>query len=100
MRSAIGLIAGPESPAVKFEIRGRLVSGSIARATNVLISEIASAPAPSATLAIWGTLVTFGESFTMIGRLETAFAAPTTSSRRMGSLPKLIPPLRVLGQET
>src|SRR6266480_6394152 len=100
MRSAMGLIAGPDNPAVKFEIRGRRVSGSIAKATNVFTSEIASAPAPSATLAICEMLVTFGESLTIRGRLETALDAPTISSSRRGSLPKLIPPLLVFGQET
>src|SRR5947209_2682160 len=67
MRSAIGLIAGPLSPAVTFEMRGFRALASIAIPTNVLTSEIASAPAFSADFAIPGMLVTFGESFTISG---------------------------------
>ena len=45
MLNAIGLMAGPESPAVTLAMRGLRVSGSMAMARNVLMSEIASAPA-------------------------------------------------------
>src|SRR5438270_11503454 len=100
MRKAIGLIAGPDRPAVIFEIRGLRVSGSIASATKVLISESASAPASSATRAIKGMLVTLGDNFTINGRRESRLQAATTSSNACVSLPKLIPPCFVLGQET
>ena len=44
-RTAIGLMAGPESPAVTLAMRGLRVSTSIDIATNVLTNERASAPA-------------------------------------------------------
>ena len=100
MRRAIGLMAGPDSPAVTLEMRGLRVSASIAMATKVLTSEMASAPASSAARATSGMLVTLGESFTMSGRVAIFFTALTTSNSILGSLPKLIPPHLVLGQET
>src|ERR1700690_1817150 len=53
MRTAIGLIAGPESPAVTLAIRGLRVLTSIDMAMKVFTSEMASAPASWATCAIW-----------------------------------------------
>src|SRR5205809_8081184 len=100
MRSAIGLIAGPDKPAVRFEIRGLRVSGSIASAIKVLISERASAPASSATRAIRGILVTLGDSFTLSGRRDSRLHAETTSSSAWTSLPKMITHCFVLGQAT
>src|ERR1039458_8584673 len=87
MRTAMGLVGGPDSPAVTLAIRGLRVSGSIAMATNVLISESASAPASCATYAICAMLVTLGESLTMSGRWATHVAVVTTSSSERGSLP-------------
>jgi len=43
MRSAIGLIAGPDRPPNPAPIRGRLLRASMARDTNVFTREIASA---------------------------------------------------------
>src|ERR1035438_4467611 len=60
MRTAMGLIAGPESPAVTLAMRGLRVSGSMAMATNVLMTDSASAPASCATYAICAMLVTLG----------------------------------------
>ena len=99
MRSATGLMAGPESPAVRLEMRGSRLSISIAMPTNVLTSERASAPADSAARASTVMSVTLGESFTKSGRLAARFAAPTTSSVSVGSFPYTIPPQRVFGQE-
>src|SRR6185369_14945579 len=79
MRKAIGLMAGPESPAVMFAIRGLRVSASMAMATNVLISEMASAPESWATLAMWAMLVTLGDNFTINGFLAIRLANVTTS---------------------
>ena len=93
-------MAGPLSPAVTLEMRGLRVLASIAMPTKVLTSEIASAPAFSADLAIAGMLVTLGESFTISGRRAARFAALTTSLSSPGTLPNAIPPLFVLGQET
>ena len=64
----MGLMAGPESPAVMLAMRGRRVLASMAMARKVLTRETASAPACSATEAISAMEVTLGESLTMIGR--------------------------------
>jgi len=66
----MGLMAGPDKPAVMLAMRGLRVSASMAMATKVLTSEMASAPASCATRAIWAMLVTLGESFTINGRWE------------------------------
>ena len=100
MRTAIGLIAGPESPAVTFEIRGLRVSVSIAIAMKVLTRDTTLAPASCETLAICAMLVTLGESFTINGRWVARLAVLTTSSSSRGSLPNCIPPCAVLGHET
>ena len=100
MRSAIGLIAGPESPAVTFEILGLRVSVSMAIATNVFTRETASSPASWATCAICAILVTFGESFTIRGRCVARLAVLTTSSSCRGSLPNCMPPSAVFGHDT
>src|SRR5258707_11919638 len=86
MRNAMGLMAGPERPAVTLAILGRRVSASIAMARNVFTREMASAPASWATYAICAIEVTLGESLTMIGRDATRFAVRTTSSSKCGSL--------------
>ena len=65
MRSAIGLIAGPESPPVTLASTGARRFTSMAMAGMVLISESASAPAPSTAAAIAGMLAACGESFTI-----------------------------------
>src|SRR5882757_8327464 len=100
MRRAIGLMAGPLRPAVTLEMRGLRVLASIAMPTNVLTSEIASAPAFSADLAMAAMLVTLGESFTITGRRDAALQLATSSSSRARSVPKTMPPWLVLGQET
>src|SRR5438270_14072973 len=100
MRSAMGLMAGPLSPAVTFEMRGLRVSASIAMATKVLTSEMASAPAFAAACAMREMDVTLGESFTITGRVATDFTVETISSSITGSQPKIMPPCLVLGQET
>ncbi len=73
MRKAMGLIAGPDSPAVMLEMRGWRVSASMAMATKVFTSEMASAPASSAARATSGMLVTLGDSFTINGRVASFF---------------------------
>src|ERR1700728_4116141 len=99
MRTAMGLIAGPERPPGLLEIRGRRDSTSIDRDKKVFTRERASAPAFSAHFAIWAMEVTLGESFTIRGRRETALARVTSWSRIPVSVPKTIPPCWVLGQE-
>src|SRR5664279_215498 len=96
----MGLMAGPDNPAVTLEILGRRVSASIAIATKVFTSEMASAPASSAARATSGMLVTLGDNFTIKGRVAIFFTALTTSYSMRGSLPKVMPPHFVLGQDT
>ena len=67
MRTAIGLMAGPESPPVPKEMRGRAVSGSIAMPTKVLTSERMSAPASRAACADSTRSGALGESLTISG---------------------------------
>src|SRR5208283_4610088 len=100
MRRAMGLMAGPESPPVMFERRGRRVSASMDMARKVLVRLTASAPAAAEILAICAMEVTLGESLTMSGRLELALARPTRYSSEPGSEPKAMPPAWTLGQET
>src|SRR6266481_1251928 len=100
MRNAMGLMAGPERPAVTLAILGRRVSASIAMARNVFTREMASAPASWATYAICAIEVTLGESLTMIGRDATLFAVLTSSSSRCGSRLNCTPPGAVFGQDT
>src|SRR3954468_20745267 len=100
MRRAIGLMAGPLSPAVTLEMRGLRVSASMAMATKVLTSEMASAPALAAARAMREIEVTLGESFTITGRVATDFTVETISSSITGSQPKIMPPYLVFGQET
>src|SRR5438045_1815655 len=52
-------------------MRGLRLSASMAIAINVLTNEMASAPASSATRAMWALLVPLGEGFTTSGRCES-----------------------------
>src|ERR1017187_7624301 len=84
-------------------------------ARKVLTRLTASAPAPLATLAMWATEVTLGESLTMSGRVEAILARRAGAWRRgargeeiwaggrgysgePGSAPKAMPPAWTLGQ--
>src|SRR5437870_5343952 len=99
MCTAIGRIAGPDSPPVPAPSMGRRVSMSMARPTRVLISDSASAPASAAARAIDTMSVTFGVSLTNRGRVHTARTAATTSLVSCGSTPKMRP-RSTLGQDT
>ena len=101
IRTAIGRIAGPDNPPVKFAIRTRRVSTSIASATNVFTSEIACTPASATTFAISLISVTFGDSFTISGRPAASAASRHRRDSRYsasGSVPNTIPPWLVFGQ--
>src|SRR5579864_8539135 len=100
MRTAIGLIAGPDSPPVMLLSRGFRVSTSIDIARKVLTRLRASAPAFAATWAIWAIEVTLGESLTISGRLVDDRARLTRYSSDPQSAPKAMPPAWTLGQET
>src|ERR1700740_389167 len=84
----IGFMDGPDSPPVWLPRWDFPLQGSIAMEGYVLATVRASAPAPSAALAISPMSATIGESFTQRGRLAAAFrAAPTTSATMAGSPP-------------
>src|SRR5579862_6295711 len=100
MRTAMGLMAGPDKPPVMLLRRGLRVSTSMDMARKVLTRLTASAPAVAATLAICAMEVTLGESLTMRGRFDEARARPTRYSRDPQSAPKAMPPACTLGQET
>ena len=99
MRSASGLIAGPESPPVPNGERGRAVAGSIAIPTSVLMSERTSAPASRAARAGPTRSGALGESLTISGRASRRARATTSEAVADGELPKSIPPLSTFGQE-
>ena len=99
MRTAIGRMAGPESPPVPKARRGTRRSTSIARPSSVLMQESASAPASSHTRANTLTSVTLGESLGMTGRRVALRTAETTSWVMRGSPPNAMPPFLTLGQE-
>ena len=99
MRSATGLIAGPERPPVMLASTGRRFLRSIAMPIRVLISDSASAPASTQACAMATMSVTLGESLTISGFLVTARQALTTLAAHAGSVPKTIPPCLTLGHE-
>ena len=99
MRSATGLIAGPESPPTTRASFGRRVSASIAMPSSVLMSETASAPSASTARAISTMSVTFGLSFTISGRCVAARHARTTDAAAAQSVPNAIPPASTFGHE-
>src|SRR5215467_12544854 len=98
MRKAIGLMAGPLKPAVTLEMRGLRASASMAMPTKVLTSEMASAPASSAALAMAGMLVTLGDSLTISGHRAADLQQATNSSSMVRLAPNTMPPSWVLGQ--
>ncbi|KJU85557.1 hypothetical protein MBAV_002246 [Candidatus Magnetobacterium bavaricum] len=98
--SATGFMAGPDSPPMTLDNRGLLLSISIAMPVSVFISDRASAPAPTATLAISVMSVTFGESLTINGRDVACLTRPTTSARTTGLVPKTPQAASLFGQET
>src|SRR3989339_243978 len=96
---AIGLMAGPERPPVMLPSFGLWVLVSMAMPQRVLIKEITSAPAFSASLAIKAMSVTLGDNLTITGRLVAFLTVATNSLVALGSKQKSIPPLDTLGQE-
>ena len=99
MRTATGLMAGPESPPVRFARAKRRRSTSIFIPVRVLIREMASAPPASAAFAITVMSVTLGLSFMMTGCFAFSFTARVMASTAFGSCPKAMPPSFTLGQE-
>ena len=99
MRTATGLMAGPDSPPVLLARAKVLRFTSIFMPVRVLIRLMASAPPASAALAITVISVTLGLSFMMMGCFAWAFTAFVMASTAFGSWPKAIPPSFTLGQE-
>src|SRR5215212_292534 len=94
-----GRTAGPLRPPVRFARYGRFRSTSISIPSSVFATEMQSAPAASTASAISTMLPTFGESFTISGRLETARQARVTAAAEPASSAKRRPPSRIFGQE-
>ncbi len=99
IRSATGLMAGPERPPVTLPRIGVRVRVSMAMPRRVLMREIPSAPASSTAFAMETTSVTFGDSLMMTGRSVLSFTARVTAAAALGSVPKATPPTLTLGQE-
>ncbi len=94
----MGLIAGPESPPVRFARTGLRVSMSITIAVKVLMRLSAFAPASMVARARALMSVTLGESLTMSTLSPAAFrTTDVISPTWTGSRPKLMPPLATSG---
>ncbi|OPZ98678.1 MAG: hypothetical protein BWY71_01197 [Planctomycetes bacterium ADurb.Bin412] len=94
-------MAGPLSPPTRLPRTGFLVSISMAIPVKVLTRLKTSAPASTAARARRVMSVTLGVSLTIRRVSGQAFrTARTSSARRRGSLPKVMPPSRTLGQLT
>ena len=88
IRTATGRTAGPDRPPVFIFKIGRRVFTSIRIPRMVLMRDRASAPAPSAALAISTISVTLGESFTITGtRPAWDLAIRVTSAASSGLVP-------------
>src|SRR5664280_2151741 len=87
MRSAIGLIAGPQRPPVRLPRNGLSVSRSRTIALNVLTSDIPSDPASTAARATAVTSLTLGVSLVRSRRRVSGRTAPTTAAEAAGSAP-------------
>src|SRR5450756_31821 len=98
MRRAMGLMHGPDSPAVTLSKTGLRAWISTARALNVLTRETASAPACSQAIAIAVMSSALGDSLTMSGLLHTRRTAVTTPAATSLLTPKAMPPSCTLGQ--
>ena len=99
-RTAIGWIAGPESPPWTFARNGRRASTSIFIAGTVFVIERPSAPSSSAVRAKTAMSGTFGASFTRSGSRVAARTARTTDASVAGSVPNVAPPRCTFGHET
>ena len=97
MRSATGLIAGPESPAKTRAMPGLRALTSIDIACSVLMTQRALAPASTTFRAIETMSVTFGVSFTMIGSVVARTQAAVTAAATSASCPNSMPPCCAFG---
>ena len=83
-RTAIGRMAGPDSPPVSAPSFGRYVSVSMAIPSSVLISESPWAPARTQASATSTMFVVSAVSFANTGSAVIRLTAPTTSAASSG----------------
>ena len=100
MRSAIGLMAGPDRPPKMVAIFGFRVRASMAIPVIVLMMERPSAPPSAQALASETMSEVLGVSLIQSGFLITSRQARTRSRSTRGSVPNSIPPALMFGQET
>src|SRR6266851_3766457 len=100
-RTATGLMAGPDRPPYRAANTGRIVAGSMAMPSSVLISDRPSAPAVTQALATATMSVTSGDSFANTGMSYLALlrTAAITLPARCGSSANGCPASSALGQE-
>ena len=96
---AIGLIAGPDRPAVLLLNTVLRLSMSMAMALNVLTRLSASAPTSSHAFAISTMSLALGDSFTISGLSVASLTFLTTSFATQVFMPKAMPPLLTFGHE-
>ena len=99
MRRAMGFMAGPDNPPVMLPKMGRRVVMSMAMPVNVLMREMASAPAASTALAMVVMSVTLGDNLTMTGFFVLSLTLRVTAAAASGWVPKTMPPSLTFGQE-
>ena len=93
-------MALPENPPIPAATIGLRLRMSILIPSMVLMRVSPSAPASSQARAISTMSVTLGLSLMNTGLRQTAFTAAVTSAAAEAQVPKAIPPLCTLGQET
>src|ERR1700736_4802595 len=100
-RTATGLMAGPDRPPYWPASTGRIVGGSMAMPSSVLISDRPSAPAATQALATATMSVTSGDSLANTGMsyLVLPGTAAITLPARCGSSANNCPASSALGQE-
>ena len=99
MRTAMGRIAGPDSPPTTFARRGRRVSTSTAIAGIVLMRDTASAPASATRRATAAMSLALGLSFGITGSRVPRRTTSVARAAMSGSQPNSIPPSATFGQE-
>src|SRR3989304_5287684 len=99
IRTATGLIAGPDNPPVILANLGLHVSVSITIPRSVLINDIAFAPSSSHTFAKGVMSVTLGDNLIITGRDVDLRILRTTCRVALMSVPKAIPPSLMFGQD-
>ena len=99
MRTAMGRMAGPDTPPVIVPVAVRLASTSMTMPLKVFIAEMAVAPPASDARAISPIDVTLGVSFAITGPWNRSDTPRITRSTMWGSEPISRPPASRFGQE-